>query len=486
MGCCVGMTRFELATPRPPDVCATGLRYIPKLKNNVENCFSNRRTAKVIEIFNFKNSNLSYLSATFYYMNVLIKQATIISPSSPFNGQIKDILIKDGKIASIGNGINVENAQVIEHAGLCVSIGWMDMFADFADPGFEQKESIESGAKAAAAGGFTDVMLIPNSQPVVDNKAQVEYIVQKAKQLAVNIHPIGSISKKTEGKDLSEMYDMRQSGAIAFSDGIKPVQNAGLILKALQYVKNFDGSIIQVPDDTSIGTNGLINEGIISTQMGLPGKPVLAEELMVARDLKLARYADSKIHFTGISSPKSLEYIKRSKESGIKVSCSVTPYQAYFSDEDLQGYDTNLKVNPPLRTKADMLAIKQALLDGTVDCIASHHLPQHWDNKVCEFEYAKPGMISLETMFAVLMSCGLHAEDFVQMQTVNVRNIFSLPVPEIKENEPACLTLFVPGETFIFEEKMIRSKSRNSPFIGKELKGRVIGIINNSQIQLNK
>lgn len=418
-------------------------------------------------------------------MKILIKQASVIAPSSPFNGQIKDILITDGTISAISDNISENTGQVIEQEGLCVSIGWMDMFADFADPGYEQKESIESGAKAAAAGGFTDVMLIPNSQPVVDNKAQVEYIVQKAKQSGVNIYPLGAISKKAEGKDLSEMYDMRLSGAVAFSDGIKPVQNSGLILKALQYVKSFDGTIIQIPDDSSIGTNGLMNEGLVSTQMGLPGKPVLAEELMVARDLKLARYADSRIHFTGISSPKSLEYIKRSKESGIKVSCSIAPYQVYFCDEDLQGYDTNLKLNPPVRTSADMMAIRKALLDGSIDCIASHHLPQHRDNKVCEFEYAKPGMIGLETMFAVMMSCGLTAEQFVQMQTINVRNIFGLPVPEIKEGETASLTLFIPGSEFIFEENMIHSKSKNSPFIGKQLKGKVIGIINRSNIQLN-
>jgi dihydroorotase len=418
-------------------------------------------------------------------MNVLIKQATIISPSSPFNGQIKDIFITGDKISGIGDSILEKADQVIAHEGLCVSIGWVEMFADFGDPGFEQKESIESGARAAAAGGFTDVMLLPNSQPVVDNKAQVEYIIQKAKQVAVNIHPIGAVSKKAEGKELSEMYDMRHSGAIAFSDGINPIQNSGLLLKALQYVKSFDGTIIQIPDDAGIGTNGLMNEGIISTQMGLPGKPVLAEELMVARDLKLARYADSKIHFTGISSPKSIEYIKRSKESSIKVSCSIAPYQIYFCDEDLQAYDTNLKLNPPVRTKEDMLAIRKALLDGTIDCIASHHLPQHWDNKTCEFEYAKPGMISLETMFAVLLSCGLPVTDFVQMQTVNVRNIFGLPVPEIKEGEIASLSLFVPDAEFIFEEKMVQSKSKNSPFIGKHLKGKVVGIINKSNIQLN-
>lgn len=418
-------------------------------------------------------------------MKVLIRQARIISPSSPFNRQTKDIFINRGKIVSIADHIDEKADQTIEHKDLCVSIGWMDMFADFGDPGFEQKETMETGAMAAAAGGFTDVMLIPNSRPVVDNKSQVEYIVQKSKQVAVNIHPMGAVSKKAEGTELAEMYDMQQSGALAFSDGINPIQHSGLVLKALQYVKSFEGTVIQVPDDTGIGTNGLMNEGIISTQMGLPGKPSMAEELMVARDIKLARYAGSKLHFAGISSPKSLEYIKRAKEGGIRVTCSIAPYQVYFCDEDLQDYDSNLKLNPPLRSRADMMTIRQALLDGTIDCVASHHLPQHWDNKTCEFEYAKPGMIGLETMFAVLTECGLPAEDFVQMQTLNVRHIFSLPVPEIKEGETASLTLFIPNTEFVFDGSMIHSKSKNTPFIGKKLKGKVIGIINRSHVQLN-
>ncbi len=418
-------------------------------------------------------------------MNILIKQACIISPSAPFHGQIQDILISGGKIKKIAKTISEKSDKVIEADNLHVSIGWMDIFADFGDPGFEQKESVETGAKAASAGGFTDVMLIPNSSPVVDNKSQVEYIVQKANQVTQTIHPIGAVSKNAAGKELSEMYDMRQSGAIAFGDGINSIQNSGLVLKALQYVKTFNGTVIQVPDDTSIGTGGLMNEGVISTQMGLPGKPTMAEELMVARDLKLARYADSKIHFTGVSSPKSLEYIKRSKESGIKVTCSIAPYQVFFCDEDLQEYDTNLKLNPPLRNRNDMMALRQALLDGTIDCVASHHMPQHWDNKTCEFEYAKPGMISLESMFAVLTSAGLPVADFVKMQTVSARQIFGLPVPELKEGESASLTLFLPDAEFTFDEKMIRSKSKNSPFIGKTLKGKVFGIINKHLLELN-
>ena len=418
-------------------------------------------------------------------MKVLIKQAQVVSSSSPFNGQTKDILIDDGRIVKIADAITEKAGQVIEEKGLCVSVGWMDVFADFADPGSEYKETIASGAKAAAAGGFTDVMLIPNTQPVTDSKPQVDYIVHKAKDTAVSIHPIAAITKQTEGKELAEMYDMQQTGAIAFSDGIHPVQNSGLLLKALQYVKTVGGTVIQLPDDTSIGANGLMNEGLISTQMGLPGKPAMAEELMVARDIKLTRYAASKLHFTGVSSPKSMEYIRRAKEGGINVSCSITPYQVFFCDEDLQEYDTNLKLNPPLRNKTDMLAMRKALLDGNIDCIASHHLPQHWDAKTCEFEYAKPGMISLETVFAVVTSLGLPAGLFVEMQAVNTRKIFGLPIPEIKEGENACLTLFNPTASFTYDPAGIKSKSKNSPFTGKELKGKVTGIIHKGQTALN-
>ena len=418
-------------------------------------------------------------------MKLLIKQAQVIAPSSPLNGKKQDILIENGKITRIADSITGQADQVISEEGICVSPGWMDIFADFADPGQEYRETIETGARAAAAGGFTDVMLIPNTSPVTDTKAQADYLVQKGKQTPVNIHPIAAITRKTEGKDLAEMYDMHQAGAIAFGDGIHPVQSAGLLLKALQYVKTIDGTVIQLPDDSSIGANGLMNEGIVSTRMGLPGKPIVAEELMVARDIKLARYTESRLHFTGISSPKSLEYIKRGKEGGIQISCSITPYQAFFCDEDLAGYNTHLKLNPPLRTRNDMMAIRQALLDGSVDCIASHHLPQHWDGKACEFEYARYGMISLETMFAVVTTIGLDPQTFVQMQAVNARRLFGLPVPEIAEGADACLTIFAPAAAFTPDEKNIRSKSKNSPFTGMPLKGKVIGIVNKAQVHPN-
>ena len=420
-------------------------------------------------------------------MKILIKQARVVDPHSPINGQVVDIFIENGIIKQIGKKITEKADQEIAIEGLCVSPGWMDMFANFADPGYEFKESLDTGSNAAAAGGFTDVLVIPNTMPAIDNKSQVEYIVQKSKSLPVTIYPIGAVTKNTEGKELAEMYDMKNSGALAFGDGINCIQSSGLLVKALQYVKAFDGLIIQMPDDKSINSFGLMHEGIVSTKIGLPGKPALAEELIVARDIKLTRYAESKLHFTGIASKKSLEYIQRGKESGIHLSCSVTPYHLYFCDEDLKDYDANLKVNPPLRTSSDREAIKEAVLNGQVDCIATHHLPHENDSKETEFEYAKNGMTGLETAYAVLKTSlpEMPDEKWIEMLSINPRKITGLKVLIVKENEPASLTLFNPSLEWIYEEKGIKSKSKNSPFIGKKLSGKVLGIINKDQVFLN-
>jgi len=420
-------------------------------------------------------------------MKLLIKQARIVDPSSPFNGQSADILIDNGIISKIGIALPDKADKEIAIEGLHASPGWVDVFANFADPGYEFKETLETGAAAAAAGGYTDVMVIPNTNPSIHNKAGVEYITHKSKSLPVNIHPIGAITKNTEGKELAEMYDMKSSGAAAFSDGINCVQSAGLLVKALQYVKAFDGILIQLPDDKSINPHGLMNEGIVSTQLGLPGKPAMAEELIVARDIKLARYAGSRLHFTGVSTKKSLEYIKRGKESGTAVSCSVTPYHLFFCDEDLTDYNTNLKVNPPLRSKEDRAALQQAILNGTVDSLATHHLPHEYDSKVIEFEYAKFGMIGLETAYGVLATAvpGITAARCVELLAVNPRKLFGLNQASIKEGNPATLTLFSPAVKWTVSPENIKSKSSNSPFIGRELTGKVIGIINGDKIVIS-
>jgi dihydroorotase len=419
-------------------------------------------------------------------MKVLIKNATLISPSSPFHGKIKSIFIDNGIISRIGSNLKVTADQTINVKGLCVSPGWMDCFANFCDPGQEFKETLVTGANAAATGGFTEVMLIPNTQPAVYNKSQVEYIIQKSKLLPVQIHPIGAITKNAEGKELSEMFDMYNSGAIAFSDGLNPLQSSGILQKAMEYILAIDGTIIQLPDDKTIGTYGLMNEGEVSTRLGLQGKPSLSEELMIARDIEIVRYTDSKIHFTGVSTQKSLELIAAAKKEKLKVTCSVTPYHLYFCDEDLKDYDTNLKVNPPLRIKKDRDALRKGVATGVIDFIASHHQPQDWDHKVCEFQYAQNGMEGLESVFGAAGICGIAADTFIKMQTENIRSIFNVPQPSFAEGEKANLTLFMPEEEFIFNEENIVSKSRNNAFAGKKLKGKVIGIIMKDKVHLNK
>lgn len=418
-------------------------------------------------------------------MKVLLKQARIICTGSPQHGKVQDILVVNGLIEKIAGQISVEADKTIQSDNLHVSPGFTDIFSHFTDPGFEHRETLESGAAAAAAGGYTDVFVLPNTNPPVSTKSQVEYICQKSLQLPVNIHPIGSVTKNAEGKELAEMYDMYASGARVFSDGIQPLQHPGVMLKGLQYVLSKEAMVIQLPDDKALSPHGLMNEGIVSTRLGLPGKPAIAEEIMIARDIELLKYTGSKLHITGVSTRKGMEMILAAKAVGLNISFSVTPYHAYFCDEDLAGYDTNLKVNPPLRTREDMMAVRNAITEGLADCIASHHIPQHWDDKTCEFEYAKNGMASLEAVFGVVNSFSPSAEVLVKMLAENPRRITGLTIPEIIEGSNACLTIFDPTVNVTFDESMIRSRSRNYAFIGKELKGRILGIINGDKTTIN-
>ncbi len=418
-------------------------------------------------------------------MKVLIRKATIISPSLPYHGKQKDLFIENGFIQKIDDFIQAEADKVIDVPNLHISTGWMDCLANFCDPGEEYKETIATGARAAAAGGYTDVMVVPNTSPVVHNKSQVDYLIQKGTATPVNIHPIGAITNSAEGKELSEMYDMHSSGAIAFSDGYKPLQSSGILQKALEYVLAIDGTIIQLPDDTSIGRYGQMNEGIISTQLGLPGKPAIAEELLVSRDIELARYTGSRIHFTGVSTQKSIELIAAAKKEGLKVSCSVTPYHLYFCDEDLQQYETELKVNPPLRSISDREYLRKAVADGVVDFIASHHSPQDYDHKVCEFEKAAFGMETLETVFSAAISSGVSVEKFVAMQTQNIRAIFNQANPELIEGSAAVLTLFDPAMEKTYSKSDLYSRCSNNAFLNKSLRGKVFGIINKDRIFLS-
>jgi len=412
-------------------------------------------------------------------MALLLRQVTIADPRSDLNGKTTDILIENGSIAAIGDLTAPAGCRVVEGSGLLVSPGFTDIFSHFCDPGLEYKETLETGAAAAAAGGYCRVLVLPNTQPTVHNKAQVEYIVQKSKSLPVNILPLGAISKNCEGKDLAEMYDMRNSGAVAFSDGVHPVQNSQVLTKALQYVKAFDGVIVQVPDEAALSKNGLMHEGITSTQLGLPGKPALAETLLLNRDIELLRYTGSKLHVTGISTGASIDLVRRAKAEGLQLTCSVTPYHLNFCDEDLVNYDTNLKVNPPLRTRADMEALKAAVLDGTIDCIASHHQPHEYDSKVCEFEYAKYGMEGLESCVGAVKKAlpSLGNDQLVKLFAINPAKIFGLELPMIEAGAAAMLTLFKPDEKWLLESSHLKSQSKNNAFVGTQLAAKPAGII---------
>lgn len=421
-------------------------------------------------------------------MDILLRQATIIDSSSPLHQQKADIFIQKGKIVEITETVDRSADKIIDIPGLHISMGWVDVFAQIPDPGYEFKETLESGANAAASGGFTDVFLTPDSSPVVHNKSGIEYIKQRSKSLPVNFHPIGAVTKSLDEKELAEMYDMHQNGAIAFGDGFKSIQSSGILLKALQYVKAVDKCIIQLPDDKSIQPNGLMNEGIQSTRTGLPGRPSLAEELMVVRDIEILKYTGSRLHITGITSKKSIELIKAAKKEGLNVTCSVTPYHLYFIDNDLANYDTNLKVNPPLRSREDKDALIEAVLDGTVDFIASHHMPQHADAKIIEFEYAKDGMIGLQTSFAAVYTAipKLSPDKIVNLFSYNARKYFDLPIFKIEKDAEACLTLFHLDQQWIFESSLNYSKSSNSAFFGRPLLSKPLGIINKGSLFLNE
>ncbi len=420
-------------------------------------------------------------------MKILLRKVLIADEHSPFNGLVKDILVTDNTIVAIEDSISEKADHIIDEKDLIVSIGWTDIFSHFCDPGCEYRETLISGANAAASGGFTKVFVLPNTNPVVHGKAQVEYITQKSTSLPVSILPLGAVTKNIEGKDLAEMYDMRSSGAVAFCDGTEPVQTPGLFLKALQYVKAFDGTIIQMPIDNSIAKHGLINEGIVSTRLGLPGIPSVAEEIFIKRDIDLLRYTNSKLHITGITTANSVVLIADAKKEGLQITCSVTPYHLFFCDEDLQSYDTNLKVYTPLRTREDMMALRNAVVNGTIDCIASHHIPQNWDSKTCEFEYAKPGMTGLETSFAVVNTIlpELSIERCVQLFTSNANKIFKLSSSTIDKGAQAELTLFTRVGSTILTKENTKSKSINSPFLNTTLNGKVIGIINKGNLYLN-
>ena len=415
-------------------------------------------------------------------MNLLIKQATIIDSNSSHNGKVVDILIEKGVITQIKKSITPEKGiKTIEGDNIHVSAGWLDMQVNFCDPGNEHKETLEKGLKAAAKGGFTGVAVMSGTNPPLHNKAQIDYVVNKAKSNAVDVYPVGTLSYNQEGKDLSEMYDMQLSGAVAFSDYKKPIKDAGLILRALQYSNNINSFIITHCDDKTISHGGLMNEGVTSTRLGLKGIPALAEEIMLQRNIQILEYTGGKMHIPTISTKGSVDLIKKAKAKKLNITCGVAAYNLLLDETEVEGFDTNFKVNPPLRTKEDVEALKKAVADGIIDVIVSDHNPQDIESKDLEFDLADNGMVGLESCFGVAnaaLSSKTSLESLVDTLTKNPRSILGLNEVVVKEGEEANLTIFNPGKKFVFEKSHIVSSNKNSGFIGKELKGEVIAVIN--------
>jgi len=401
-------------------------------------------------------------------MRVLIKQAKIIQAASPLHNQVMDILMEDNTIVSIAKQIDEASAEkIIAEKELIFSPGWVDLMADYAEPGYEYKEGIKNGLAVAAKGGFTDVVIVPNTQPSISNKAAVQFAIQQAQGATAKLHVLGSISNNIEGKDLAEMLDMHEQGAVGFTDGWKPLQNAALMLKALEYVKAFKGVLVQIPMDSTIASNGLMHEGMHSTQLGMAGIPTIAETILLQRDIDLLRYTHSRLHISGVSCAASIAIIKQAKAEGLAITCDTTPYHLLFTDSALTSYNSLYKVMPPLRSEEDRQALIAALKDGTIDCIASHHRPQDWDAKQKEFEYASYGMAVQEYSFAALYSKfekELNIERWMDLFANNARCIFNLPYQIIQEGASGNFSVVSLQHPSTLQIENGQSKSNNMPF----------------------
>ena len=417
-------------------------------------------------------------------MKLLIRSAQVLDPKSTFNNSQVDILIDNGKIVKIDSEIMEVDVEVFEAQGSIVSPGWIDMRAIFYDPGEEHKEDLDTGREAAAAAGFTQTMLLPNTKPVVDNKGAISYIRKQSKHSLVDLLPCAAVSLKAEGKELTEMLDLEAAGAVAFSDGLNPIWHTDIMLKSLQYLQKFNGLLINRPEDKMLTAFGHMNEGVVSTGLGLKGMPILAESVMIERDLKLLEYAGGRLHFSTISSKESVELIKAAKKKGLNVTCDVGVNYLKFTDQDLETYDTNYKVNPPYRSEEDRSALIEGVLDGTIDIIVSDHNPHDEESKKLEFDLADFGTNNLQGFWPIINEVfGSDLEKVVSSFTSNPREVLGLGEVSIEEGKTANLTIFDKDSEWTFDKHSNRSRSEYSPHYQSQLQGRVRAVINNDQIQ---
>ncbi len=418
-------------------------------------------------------------------MTTLLKSATIIDTTSAFHKQTKDILIIDGVISEIGDNIpSNSDYNEINLENLHISKGWFDSSVCLGEPGYEERETIVNGVNVAGKSGFTQIAVNPYTSPIVDNKSAVEFLINKANQSPVSVLPIGALTQKSEGIEMAELYDMQQSGAIAFGDYKRPIENDNLLKIALLYAQNFNGLVLSFPKNKKIAGEGIANEGLNSTKLGLKGIPSLAEEIQVARDLFLLEYTGGKLHIPTISTAKSVALIRQAKSQGLNVTCSVAVHNLVITDDALHGFDANNNVNPPLRTDKDVEALLEGVKDGTIDIITSDHNPIDVEHKKVEFSISKSGSIGMESAFGALLT-KLDLETVIQCFTENPKKIFGIENTAIEVNSKANISLFNPEITYTFTEEDILSTSKNSIFIGHKLKGKAYGVYAKNQLLLN-
>ena len=423
--------------------------------------------------------------------DLLLRGGTLLDPQAGTTREA-DILIRDGRIADIGEDLGASDVPVYDATGAYVSPGWMDMHVHFREPGFEHKETIATGARAAAAGGFTAVACMPNTEPPIHTRDVVEFILDRAALTPIDVHPIATVSKEREGTQLAELADLHDGGAVAFSDDGSPVQHAGLMRRALEYSSMLDAPIINHMEDLDLNPHGHMHEGDVSARIGVSGIPALSEDVMIARDVELASFTEGHVHVAHISTARGVDLVRQAKSRGVPITAEVCPHHFTLTDEAVEetGFSTHTKMHPPLRSAADVEAIKDGLRDGTIDAICTDHAPHAPHEKDVEFTAAPFGILGLETAWGLigreLIETGvLSVVDAVRALTVAPRRILRLPIPHLQEGEAANLTVFDTDTRWTFTDDHIRSKSRNTPFVGSEMVGKPRAIYCNRQFAEN-
>lgn len=424
-------------------------------------------------------------------MKLLLKGGRLVDPVSG-RDETLDIQLIDGRIDRVATTLpSSPGFETIDLRGKIVAPGFIDMHVHLREPGYEHKETIESGCASAAAGGFTAVCCMPNTNPAIDDESVVQYVHEKGRAVCdgiVDVYPIAAATKGRQGAELAPMAELAQAGAVGFSDDGSPIASAEIMRRALEYSSMYGVPVIQHAEEPTMTQNGCMNEGLTATRLGMPAIPPIAEELMVARDIIILGYVPrAKYHVAHVSTSGTLNHIRKAKSEGLAVTCEVTPHHFTLTEDVVAGFDTNTKMNPPLRTKEDVEAMKEALRDGTIDVIATDHAPHTIDEKEVEDSQAPFGIVGLETSVGLCMTALIEKKVLTLMQLVqklstNPRKILSLPAIEIKEGERANLTIVDPALEWTVHTEQFRSKSKNSPFNGFRLKGKAVGVINNGKV----